>query len=42
MMYVYSDTEIEQLLTVYRNQSLESKSAEIFGLSLTMFELEKF
>jgi hypothetical protein len=29
-MYVYSNIEIDQLLTVYRNQSVESKSVEIF------------
>jgi hypothetical protein len=34
MMYVYSNIEIDQLLTVYRNQSVESKSVEIFDLSL--------
>jgi hypothetical protein len=41
-MYVYSDREIDQLLTVYRNQSVESKSVEIFGLSLTFFGLKAF
>jgi hypothetical protein len=25
MLYVYSDTKIYQILTVYRNQSVESK-----------------
>jgi hypothetical protein len=38
--YIYSDTKVDQNLTVYRNQSVESKSVEIFGLSLTVFELE--
>ncbi len=42
MVYVYSDTEIDKILTVYRNQSVESKSVEIFRLSLTVFELETF
>ncbi len=37
MVYVYSDTEIDQILTVYRNQSVESKAVEIFRLSLVVF-----
>ncbi len=41
-MYVYSDTKIDQTLTVYRKQSEESKSVEIVGLSITVFELEAF
>jgi hypothetical protein len=41
-VYVYSATEIDQILTVYRDQSVESKSIEIVGLSLTIFELEAF
>jgi hypothetical protein len=40
MVYVNSDTEINYILTVYRNQSVESESVEIFVLSLTIFELE--
>jgi hypothetical protein len=39
---VYSDDNIDQILTVYRKQSVESKSVENFGLSLTVFELEAF
>jgi hypothetical protein len=39
MVYVYSDTEINQILIVYRNQSVESKYVEIFSLSLMVFEL---
>ncbi len=42
MVYVYSDTEIDQILTVYRDLSVESKSVELFGLSLKVFELEAF
>jgi hypothetical protein len=42
MVYVYSDTEINQILMVYRYLSVESKSVEIFRLSLTVFELETF
>ncbi len=42
MVYVYSDTEINQILTVYKNQSVKFKSVEIFSLSLTVFELESF
>jgi hypothetical protein len=38
----YSDTEIDQILTVYRNQLVEYKSVESFSLSLTVFELEAF
>jgi hypothetical protein len=41
-VYVYSDTKVDQILTVYKKQSVESKSIEIFGLSLTVFELEVF
>ncbi len=41
-VYVYSDTGIDQIVTVYRNQSVESKSVEIFRLSLMVFELETF
>jgi hypothetical protein len=41
-VYVYSDTEINQILMVYRPQSLESKSVEIFWLPLMVFELETF
>ncbi len=41
-VYVYSDTKIDQTLTVYRKQSAESKSVEIFGQSETVFELETF
>ncbi len=40
MVNVYSDTEIGQILTVYGNLTVESKSVELFGLSLTVFELE--
>jgi hypothetical protein len=45
-VYVYSVTEIDQILTVYRNQSVESESVESesvdnFGIS-TVFELEPF
>jgi hypothetical protein len=31
-VYVYSATEIDQILTVYRNRSVKSKSVEMFGL----------
>jgi hypothetical protein len=41
-VYVYSDTKIDQILTVYRKQSAESKSVKIFGMSLMVFELEIF
>ncbi len=43
MVYIYSDTEIDQLLTVYRNQSVGCKSVEIFGLSANVqwLNLEK-
>ncbi len=41
-VYVYSDTEIDQILTVYRNQSVGCKFVEIFGLSQMVFELEAF
>jgi hypothetical protein len=41
-VYVSSDTEIDQILTVYRTQSKEFKSVEIFGLYLTAFEQEAF
>jgi hypothetical protein len=37
-MYIYSDIEIDQILTVHRNQSVESKSVEIFGPSLTVLD----
>ncbi len=40
--YVYSDTEVDQIFTVYRKQSVESKYVEIFGLPLTVFEIEAF
>ena len=40
--FVYSDTKIDQILTVYRKHPVESKSVEIFGLSLMVFELEAF
>ncbi len=39
---VYIHAMLGQILTVYRNQSEESKSVKIFGLSLTVFELESF
>ncbi len=42
LVYVYSDTEIDQILTMYRNQTVESIYVEIFGLSLSVFELEAF
>ncbi len=42
MVYIYFDTEAEQILTVCRNQDMECKSVEIPGLSLTVFELEAF
>ncbi len=42
MVYVYCDTKIDQISTVYRNQSVESKSVENFGQSLTVFESEAF
>jgi hypothetical protein len=42
MVYVYSGTEIDQILSVYITQSAESKSVEIFGLSLAVFVLEAF
>jgi hypothetical protein len=41
-VYVSSDTKVDQILTVYRKQSVESKSVEIFGLSITVFEVEVF
>jgi hypothetical protein len=41
-VYVYSDIEIDQILKSYRNQSVGSKSVEMFGLSLTVFELKAF
>ncbi len=41
-VYIYSDTEIDQILTVYRKQSVGSKSVEIFSLSLTFSKLEAF
>jgi hypothetical protein len=41
-VYVYSDTKFDHLLTVYRKQPEESKSVDIFGLSVTVFELEAF
>ncbi len=41
-VYVYLGTKVDQILTVYEKQSVESKSVEIFGLSLTVFELEVF
>jgi hypothetical protein len=41
-VYVYSDTKVDQILTVYRKQSVESQSVEIFVLPLTVFELEAF
>ncbi len=53
-MYFNSDTKIDQILKVYRKQSVESKSVDIFGPflavksvdifgpSLTVFELEAF
>ncbi len=41
-MCVYSDTEIDQILTEHRKQSVESESVDIFRLSLTVFELEMF
>ncbi len=41
-VYVYSDTRIDQIVKVYRNQSVESKSVEIFMPSLMVFELERF
>ncbi len=41
-VYVYSDTKIDQILTVYRKQSDESKSVKICCLSITVFELEAF
>jgi hypothetical protein len=41
-LYVYSDTKVDQILTVNRKQSEESKSVEIFGLPITVFELEAF
>jgi hypothetical protein len=34
--------KIYQILTMHRKQSVESKSVEIFGLSLMVFELEVF
>jgi hypothetical protein len=37
----FSDTTIKQISTVCKNQSVESKSVEVFGLSLTVF-LEAF
>jgi hypothetical protein len=30
MVYVYSDSEIDQILTVYINQSVEFKHVDIF------------
>jgi hypothetical protein len=42
MAYVYCDTKIDQILTVYRNQNVESKSVDNFGQSLTVFESEVF
>ncbi len=33
-MYIYSDIETDQILTVYRHQTVGSKSVKIFGLSL--------
>jgi hypothetical protein len=41
-VYIYSDTKVDQILTVHRKQPVESKSVEIFGLSLMVFELEVF
>ncbi len=41
-VYVYSDTKVDKILTVYRKQSVESKSVEIFVIPLTVFELEAF
>ncbi len=41
-VYVYSDTKIDQIVTVYKIQSVESKSVEIFGLPPTVSELEAF
>jgi hypothetical protein len=41
-VYVYSDTKIDQILTVNRKQSDESKSVEICCLSITVVELEAF
>ncbi len=41
-MYVSSDTKIDQILSVDRKQSVECKSVEKFGLSLSIFELESF
>jgi hypothetical protein len=42
IVYIYSDTEIDQILTVYRKQSVGSKSVEIFSPSLTFSKLEAF
>jgi hypothetical protein len=39
---MFTATKFSQILTVYRIQSVESKSVEIFGLSLMVFELEAF
>ncbi len=42
VLCVYSDSKIDQFLTVYRNQSVESNAVEIFCLSPPVFELEGF
>jgi hypothetical protein len=42
MVYVYSDTKINLILTEYRNQSVKSKNVEIFGPSPKVFESEVF
>jgi hypothetical protein len=41
-VYVCSATEIDQILTVYRNQSVEWKSVKNFGLYTMVFGLEAF
>jgi hypothetical protein len=42
MVYVYFDTKVDQILTVYRNQYMKSKAVEAVCLCLTIFELEVF
>ncbi len=42
MVCVYSDNEIDQILTQYRNLYVESKSVELFGVFISVFELAVF
>ncbi len=41
-MYASSDTEIDQILTVYRTQSKESKSVEFLVFILRLLSKKRF